>query len=111
LRQRGGRVVTAAGEAVMLCPDHPIDREINQTLASGRPFARSPDVRAFLATCRQTRAGSTGNFTFRNVPSGNFSVSTQVRWEVPGSYIPQGGFIYSVISVKDGEETNVIITR
>jgi hypothetical protein len=111
IRQRGGGVVTAAGRQVVLCPDSPIDREMNLIGARRQNFAMTPDARAHLSTCRMVRAGATGNFAFRDLPAGAYSVATAVTWSIPGSYIPEGGFIYENISVGEGETAEVVLTR
>jgi hypothetical protein len=42
---------------------------------------------------------------------GAYSVARAVTWNIPGSYIPEGGMVFQVVDVADGETKNVVITR
>lgn len=108
-RQAGGGVVAAAGEIVILCPDTAFDRAVNIMIANGRQPVRDATYEAYIADCRTTTAGATGNFAFRNIPAGTYSVATQVVWFV--SNVPQGGFVFSQVAVTAGQTREVILSR
>jgi hypothetical protein len=61
----------------------------------------------------RTVADGDGRFTFRNVPPGDYFLNTSIIWHVPRGYvlIPQGGYVCEKITVKNGDELNIILTR
>lgn len=112
LKTRGGDVKYGAGEEVYLQPATSYsDQWFNvnylgqQTLADGDP--RSAQGR--LAT----QSDGTGSFTFKNVPPGDYYVSTAVTWQAPTQLglATQGGVVAKKISVTNDAETKVILTR
>jgi hypothetical protein len=60
-------------------------------------------------------ADANGRFVFKNVPPGEYFITTKVIWEAPtgykGSLQPQGGTITKRVPVKNDEEIDVILTR
>jgi len=68
-------------------------------------------IKEFMAG---TTADGEGRFEFKHVPYGDYYLLTEVKWYVPsGQYHRsiQGGRITKQISVKDGQEYNIILTR
>lgn len=110
MRQQGGGVVTAAGEEVMLCPDSTYGRNLAAVVESRVLLAGGVDAdNSYLATCRRTIAGVDGDFLFTNLPAGTYYIFTQVRWMVPGSYFPTGGYLVEPVSVTSGTETRTVL--
>jgi len=110
-RQRGGGVVTAAGEEVLLIPATPYTRELTAKMVAGTapPDAAAP-IRSFKRT---TIADADGRFTSSNLKAGSYLILALVRWEVPSQYgaIPQGGPMRREVTVAEGEHASVIMAR
>jgi len=74
------------------------------------PEEPDPRLDDYAAT---TMADGEGRFEFRNVPPGGYYLTSSVIWYVPQQYgsIIQGGNITKKITVKEGDEVRVILTR
>jgi hypothetical protein len=108
LRQQGGGVVTCAGEDVNLLPATPYFRELLIIYKSGKKPMGDIDP-SFKTIRRQTKADAQGNFTFTDLPDGNWFVSTKVRWIVAGER--QGGGLIKEVRVSNGETKQVLLTE
>lgn len=114
MRQRGGGVVTCAGEEVSLIPAGRYATErmtllfgnAQGGLNSSRIIAGAPpaDYRQFR---RSTRCNAQGNFAFSGLPAGEWFVTSPVRWVV--SDIPQGAALMQRVRVGPGERAEVIL--
>lgn len=116
LRQRGGGVVTAAGEEVWLIPATGYARERFSKIYQGRkmiPVLLSAKVEntdpRYLQLQRKTRADAKGEFSFDNLGPGRYFIMTRVTWQVPNAIIPEGGSLYEEVEVKDGQVLNVVL--
>jgi hypothetical protein len=113
LRTVGGDVKTAAGQVVMLNPETSYsDFWYQKSYLSNQKMEES-DPR-LLPYIYQTIADADGRFKFGNVPAGKYFLTTQVVWRVPMAYgvlVPTGGWISRLVSVEDGKEIEVILTR
>ncbi len=102
LRQRGGGVVYAAGEDVILTP--PVDYYF-------RMISRKYEVREvnywFKKATRVTVADGNGNFAFYDVPCGEWIVRTKVFWYVGNSY--QGRTLIEAVKLKRGDPRRFIL--
>lgn len=114
LKTRGGDVKTAAGNEVTLNPvtSYSTDWYNNNYLRGIR--MDPPDNRIFQYI-RTTIADGNGHFSFKNVPGGEYYITTKVTWESPTGYQgglqQQGGVISRKILVNDTDELELIITR
>ena len=114
LKTRAGDVKTAAGNQVLLNPvtSYSIDWYKNSYLTNRR--LENPDPRLAAYVPIQIADGS-GRFTFKNVPAGEYFVTTSVTWEAPTGYQgglqTQGGLVSKRIKVLAGEEVEIIITK
>lgn len=62
----------------------------------------------------EVQADGHGNFRFDNVPPGDYYLTSEVVWHVPlgqFSSTAQGGVISKRITVENGEEVRVMLTR
>ena len=114
LKTRGGDVKTAAGNEVILNPVTSYSLEwYEKSYLPSRPMDNS-DPRILDYIMKQVADGS-GRFTFKNVAPGEYFVTTDVTWEAPtgyqGALQHQGGKVTKRISVKNGDELDVIVTR
>lgn len=114
LKTRGGDVKVAAGNEVLLNPVTSYSEEWYQK--SYRPnLPMEPADPRMDRYIKYTTADASGRFTFRNVPAGDYFVTTQVIWEAPvgyrGAMLPQGGVITKRVTVDEGENVEVIISR
>ncbi len=99
----------AAGEVVRLIPATTYARARLAYYFRGAKFAPAASIPKndpdpdYLAHTRQTKAGSTGRFTFENVPPGDYFLSTQVIWKPDGAFLSEGGLIYEEVTVTGAE--------
>ncbi len=114
LKTRGGDVKVAAGNEIILNPVTSYSNEwYEKAYVQGTPLVE-PDSRLLNYVLR-TVADGNGMFTFKNVPAGQYFVTTSVTWEAAtgyqGALQMQGGTVTKRITVNDGDEIEVIVTR
>ncbi len=125
LRQRGGGVVTCAGNSVLLIPETPYARERMVALYRntvkgytgynsdyGRVVRRirfKPDLPEYYRLMKETTCDAQGYFKFNNVADGNFFVTTSILWEV--SSITQGGILMYYVRVSGGETKEIVLAH
>lgn len=113
LTTRAGDVKTAAGKRVLLNPvtSYSLEWYERSYLPGARIEDPDPKLDAFIRT--QIADGS-GRFVFKNVPAGEYFITTTVTWEAPtgyqGALQDQGGIVSKRIKVNAGEEVEVIVT-
>ena len=118
LRQRGGGVVTCAGEIVALIPKGTYSTELMvrlygaATVPGYRPYylGRNAPVgpKAFYFASRHTVCDSDGRFKFENVAAGSYFVRCAVKWEVQSI---QGGYLMEPVTFAGSDEVrNVVLT-
>ena len=114
LKTRGGDVKTAAGEDVLL---NPVTSYSNQwyevAYIRNAPLTDlDPRLHDYIY---KTIADGDGRFTFKNVPPGEYYLTTKVSWEAPvgykGALVRQGGYISKKITVVNDETIEIILTR
>ena len=112
LRQKGGGVVTCAGEAVRLIPLGQFAKKyfriryIEKKAATLDPW----DAPAFHDHVRTTRCESDGRFLFTEVAPGSYFIETKVPWVVY-SHGTQGGDVGYALEVRgDGTTNRVVIS-
>lgn len=114
LKTRAGDVKTAAGNAVFLNPVTSYSLAWYQVvIVQGLPMD-PPDSR--LSSYMRTQiADGSGRFIFKNVPSGEYFITTAVTWEAAtgyqGALTTQGGVITKRIKVGENEELDEIVTK
>lgn len=119
MRQMGGGVVTCAGSEVTLVPATGYFVEaITETFGASeggrigvlqRPQVNGTDPRASSAR-RATVCDAQGNFTFRQISSGEYYVLADVTWYAPtNQIIPEGGSLAKRIRIQGGETVQVIL--
>jgi len=119
LLQRGGGVVTCAGNVVWLIPATAYADARMQAIygssfggyvpVAGPQLAFEPDLPEYKSAQRTERCDAQGNFVFERVHDGVFYVITDVRWQV--GYAAQGGHLMRRESVKDGSVVRSILTQ
>lgn len=112
MKTRGGDVKVGAGNEVLLIPVTSHSRTLYQAYQMNAAPSNSPDPRAKPYTLRMI-AGVDGDFAFKNVPPGDYYLAGTVTWEAPGrNYASQqGGFIMMPVTVEDGQEKRIMLTR
>lgn len=112
LRTVGGDVKYGAGSEVYLQPVTAYTTQWYEVNVLGGRQLTNPDPRASQGQLR-TQADGNGNFTFTNVPPGNYYLSAAVRWSAPSQYglLPQGGVVVKTIAVADGKQTTQMLTE
>ncbi len=117
LRQKGGNVVTCAGEQVIMYPDTPYfnsrDTFIAETSAlSNRcqiTFVQDKNAETYN---RLSQCDAQGNFEFNKVPAGNYIINVAVKWYSGGGTNGyEGGLLRKKITVQDQEPNKIIITE
>jgi hypothetical protein len=113
LKTRGGDVKTGAGNFVYLNPATTYSKFLYDRRNQSVSFS-PPDTR-LLVYVRKTVADASGRFNFKNVPAGEYYVTGEVIWEAPvgyqGSLVRQGGVIWKLVSVQEGEAVEVMVTQ
>jgi hypothetical protein len=112
LKTRGGDVKTGAGNVVYLNPATSYSKfAFQHSRYPGGLDAPDSRLHGYM---RQTVADASGRFTFKNVPAGEYYVTGKVTWEAFDSNArglrPQGGAIWKLIAVDEGETVEVMVT-
>lgn len=120
LRQQGGGVVTCASEEVTLVPASPYATErimarYGNTSSGSASFLFSnrlpePDP-SYMKSIRTAHCDAQGNFSFTDLPDGDYYVVTKVVWTVGNSIFPEGAGLMQKVSLHDGQQPKVILTR
>ena len=112
LKTRGGDVKTAAGNSVLLNPVTSYSRQWFETeYIGGKPLADyDPRLEQFMVA---KIVDAQGNFTFKNVPAGDYYVTTGVFWEAPttNGLKRQGATLSQQVHVSDGQTVEIILTK
>ncbi|CUX23895.1 MULTISPECIES: hypothetical protein [Agrobacterium] len=110
MRRNDGMVVYAAGSNAMLLPASSYVRELYDTSQKvyGAPPVTNLDIRLKDYT-KIAQANGEGRFSFHGVPDGEYLVVTNVNWRAGDS--TQGGDLTKFITVSNGQNVDVILTR
>ena len=111
LKTRGGDVKTCAGNPVTIVPKTRRSTEMQAAFERGVNNFANAEVRPGFG--HTTRCDAQGNFTFANLPAGDWYVRTAVVWEAPGKYVsfPQGGVVTGSVTTHPGQTSDLIVTR
>lgn len=116
MRQKGGGVVTCAGQTVYLVPATEYARQrflaLYDTIESGVNAARKnyrfvPDPPEYYSIARTTKCDSQGNFSFERTADGEFFITVLVSWSVGNS--AQGGNMMHRVSVRGGQTLSIVM--
>jgi hypothetical protein len=83
-------------------------------IASARRIVGDVFYAQYHADAKKVRCDAQGNFAFRNVPNGDYFVTTLVHWIVPvNTYVTnqEGGGIMRAVSVRGADATDVILSN
>lgn len=120
LRQRGGGVVTCAGEGVALMPsikytDEMIQRSFGSTtggLAGAfAPYPAKDAVPQLEKVTKKAQCDANGNFSFPNVAPGAYWAMSKVTWTVGNNIIPEGGIVARRVIVPPTGSVSVLLTQ
>lgn len=107
-RTVGGDVRYAAGRKVELLPATDYGREVIGVLRAGKVVENfDPEWRKGV---RVTTANGEGEFTFRDVPPGEWFILTSNMWNAGGSVLYQGGYLGKLVTVPESGEIEAIVT-
>lgn len=104
-RQRGGGVVTAAGEEIILIPATDFTRQLTERMQAGAPSA--DDAAKVKTFQRTTVADADGRFKFTGLAPGSYIVLVTIRW-MAGDYA-QGGGMKQEVAVTSGQAASIIM--
>jgi hypothetical protein len=109
LRQKGGGVVTCAGNPVFLMPATSFFREIIGYMRRGQQVAFNDKVDpAYKSILKQSQCDAQGNYNFSGLPEGTWFITTEVTWMV--GYNRQGGGLLREITVVNGQPIQVLLS-
>jgi hypothetical protein len=112
--KRGGDILTAAGERVILNPVTSYSNQWYTLSYIGLNQLEPPDPR-INKYLRAVTADAQGKFIFRNVPPGDYYIITVISWQVPAADqeapASQGARLCKKITVQNGEETRVMLNQ
>ncbi|MFJ1336791.1 hypothetical protein ACIKP7_01465 [Pseudomonas caricapapayae] len=112
MRTVGGDVKFGAGSDVYLLPVTSYSKQwYAESYIAGRTL-ENPDPRARQGQVH-TQADGNGNFTFTDLPPGNYFLSSTVTWQAPTQYglLPQGGVVAKIVTIADGKQTKEMLTK
>jgi hypothetical protein len=118
LRQRGGGVVTCAGNEVFLVPSTPsVSAELERIFGGEEGYrphgGYSTGIGGTMVAPpepnRRSICNPQGSFVFNNVGAGRWHVITTVIWEAGSAY--QGGTLLGTTQIAEGEEAELVLTQ
>jgi hypothetical protein len=117
MRQRGGGVVTCAGNEVFLVPaTESASAEVRRLFGGDQGYVRRGGTELSGGTLvvppdpnRTTTCNAQGFFTFPNVRSGKWYVMTTIVWMVGSEY--QGGTLLGSTVLGEGQEAEVVLSQ
>lgn len=114
IRQRGGGIVTCAGNTVRLVPATLYAKRRMAVIYGGVRIARqtvpfSPDPAEYAELTRTTVCNAQGFFTFNGVADGDFFVVTEIRWTV--GYSVEGGSLMERVSLQGAEKKEITLAQ
>lgn len=116
MRQKGGGVVTCAGETVHLIPATPYAVQRMTHIygnssggASRRKLSFEPSPAAYYALEHSTKCDAQGKFEFKDVAESGFFVATTVRWSV--GYSQEGANLMQFVPAPGGKAVTVILSQ
>lgn len=121
MRTVGGEVRTCAAFPVGLVPGGAYTRERMMIVYGSSDRGYRPagsrvqfgnDEPQYLALLKEATCDSQGNFTFTDLPDGEYFVIAQVIWGVPMRYHTeaQGGTIMQRVELRGGETERVVLS-
>lgn len=126
LRQKGGGIVTCAGNEVALFPKTKYSTEyvldafsVSGTLdgyfRNGKGYKESSNwlMNPYDDVSKITICDSQGNFDFQNVADGTYYVITVVSWSIPTKYGSsyQGGNLIQEIELKNNSTKKITLSK
>lgn len=117
IRQKGGGIVTCAGNTVSLIPVTKYAKERIKAFygSSQKGFSSiynrivfKKNSNKYLKLVKNTQCDAQGYFEFNNVANGSFFITTLVSWRV--GYTSQGGSLMQKVKVKNGEVKNIVLS-
>ncbi len=109
LKQRGGGVVTCAGNKVALSPDTEYFREY-WSIIKRRAKPIEPEVQpGEQPVTKRTTCDAQGNFEFTNIAEGDWLLTTHVTWSV--GYDRQGAILQRKIQIKHGASEKIFLSE
>jgi hypothetical protein len=119
IRQRGGGVVTCAGNRVMLVPATGYATERIRVIygnddrgffsAKYKMMTFSPDAPDYYQLVKETRCDSQGFFRFDSVADGEFFIITDVKWKV-NDYFFEGGSLMHKARIQSGNTVEIVLS-
>lgn len=126
MRQRGGGIITCAGNQVALFPKTNYSTEYLQNMFSkskylygyfsdGKGYVESSNwvMNPYSSDSKITICDSQGNFEFQNLADGTYYVVTVITWSVPSRYgsDSQGGNLLQEIELKNNSTKKIILSE
>ncbi|MEX0960253.1 MAG: hypothetical protein WDZ63_13295 [Burkholderiales bacterium] len=120
IRQRGGGVVTCAGQDVVLAPATAYASERVKAIYGsedggfnpvfgGRRVSFESEPPEFKTLILTTRCDAQGYFKFDQVANGSFYVVTLITWKV-SDYVTEGGHLCQRITLNGGESKEIVLS-
>lgn len=118
LQTQGGIPRTCAGREVTLFPASAYAKERMQawygSITQGFRGAYSEQIEMetnpeYASIQRTAVCDSQGNFEFKELPAGDYFVTTLVAWQV--NYSWQGGMLMQGFKLREGERKKIVMTR
>ncbi|HHW7508036.1 TPA: hypothetical protein ACU21B_001897 [Mannheimia haemolytica] len=130
LKQKGGTVVTCAGNEVQLIPYTEYANERLSLIYGnvtkgynsyyGRSFKFVNDDKNYHTYKKKTVCDSEGKFEFDNLKEGTYFVSTEVSWKISKyltkyseypTEVTEGGYLLQQVQVNKDDSKSIVLTR
>ena len=121
IRQNGGGTVTCAGGDVGLVPvtNYSTERMLvlykndergyRSRLMNGTQSPFANDNSEYLKMGRRAKCDAQGFFKFEKLKDGSYYIFTAIQWNVPGSYVTEGGSLMVKAAVKNSQTTEIVM--
>lgn len=115
IRQRGGGVVTCAGNVVHLVPATAYAQRRMATIYGSQKIARhavnfADTPPGYVEATRTTTCNAQGFFRFDGLRDGEYFVQTFVVWTVGRYDSRQGGSLYERVAISGGRTADVTLS-
>jgi hypothetical protein len=107
-----GRLITCAGDEIMLIPATGYNLEAEQSIGMGNGFPENYNKAAFKYV-RKTMCDGAGHFSFEKLPTQNWIALTHISWQERSKMMfwtkdDEGGTLYQQVMLEPGDNKVIL---